>query len=533
MPNADKNSKAQNYPYEINTHKRRFCNTSNQILIEQALLRQEGYLVSGGALAVSTGQHTGRSPNDKFIVKDELTTEKVNWGKSNLGISQDHFETIFRKMQVYLSDKDLFIQDLCVGSAPTHRMNIRVITQYAWQSLFAQNLFIRHCWSASKTEPDFTVIACPEFQADPANDGTNSGTFIILNFSKKMVLIGGSQYAGEIKKSIFSVMNFLLPQKDVLSMHCSANIGKSKDTALFFGLSGTGKTTLSSDPERALIGDDEHGWDDEGIFNLEGGCYAKTIRLNPAYEPLIWNASNRFGSVLENVVFNAETREVDFNDDAKTENTRAAYPLEYIPGYESSGCGLHPKNIFFLTADAFGILPPISRLTREQAMYYFLSGYTSKLAGTERGLGTEPEATFSTCFGAPFLPLFPQIYADLLGKKIDSHRSNVWLVNTGWFGGRFGVGKRMELPYTRTMIKAALNGSISTAGFSKDSYFGLEIPISCPDVPSKLLDPQETWSNKEEYSQQAKILIEKFQNNFRQFDGGVSSSVLNSGPGLA
>jgi phosphoenolpyruvate carboxykinase (ATP) len=325
-------------------------------------------------------------------------------------------------------------------------------------------------------------------------------------------------------------MNFLLPQKEVLSMHCSANIGKSNDTALFFGLSGTGKTTLSSDPDRGLIGDDEHGWDNEGIFNLEGGCYAKTIRLNSKYEPLIWNASNRFGTVLENVSFDSETREVDFSDDSKTENTRAAYPLEYIPGYEKSGCGTHPTNIFFLTADAFGILPPLSKLSRDQAMYYFLSGYTSKLAGTERGLGTEPEATFSTCFGAPFLPLDPHIYAELLGKKIDTHGSKVWLVNTGWYGGKYGIGKRMDLPYTRALINAVLENSVSETGFRKESFFGFEIPISCPEVPQQLLDPQESWANKQEYRDQANILISKFQNNFQQFSGNVTTDIVNAGP---
>jgi phosphoenolpyruvate carboxykinase (ATP) len=530
MPNADKNSKAEIQTYAIQTNQRSFHNAKAQTLIEQSILRKEGYLVSNGALVVSTGQHTGRSPHDKYIVKDETTSTKVNWGKINQSISQGQFEKIYQKIKVYLSKKDLFIQDLSVGATSTHRLKIRVITQFAWQSLFSQNLFIRLPWPKLDINPDFTVIACPVFRANPSVDGTCSGTFIIINFSEKLVLIGGTQYAGEIKKSIFSVMNFLLPQKEVLSMHCSANIGKSNDTALFFGLSGTGKTTLSSDPDRGLIGDDEHGWDNEGIFNLEGGCYAKTIRLNSKYEPLIWNASNRFGTVLENVSFDSETREVDFSDDSKTENTRAAYPLEYIPGYEKSGCGTHPTNIFFLTADAFGILPPLSKLSRDQAMYYFLSGYTSKLAGTERGLGTEPEATFSTCFGAPFLPLDPHIYAELLGKKIDTHGSKVWLVNTGWYGGKYGIGKRMDLPYTRALINAVLENSVSETGFRKESFFGFEIPISCPEVPQQLLDPQESWANKQEYRDQANILISKFQNNFQQFSGNVTTDIVNAGP---
>jgi len=530
MPNADKNSKAEIYKYEIQTNQRVFHNSKAQTLIEQSILRKEGHLVSNGALVVSTGQHTGRSPNDKYIVNDSFTSSKVNWGKINQSISQNKYENIFHKLKEYLSENDLFIQDLCVGATPTHRLKIRVITQFAWQSLFSQNLFIRQHWPRSESNPDFTVIACPGFQADPSVDGTCSGTFIIINFSEKLVLIGGTQYAGEIKKSIFSVMNFLLPQKEVLSMHCSANIGKSNDTALFFGLSGTGKTTLSSDADRRLIGDDEHGWDIDGIFNLEGGCYAKTIRLSSKYEPLIWNASNRFGTVLENVCFDQETREVDFSDDSNTENTRAAYPLEFIPGYEKSGCGTHPRNIFFLTADAFGILPPLSRLSRDQAMYYFLSGYTSKLAGTERGLGVEPEATFSTCFGAPFLPLNPHVYAELLGKKIDTHGSKVWLVNTGWYGGKFGVGKRMDLPYTRALINAVLENNISETGFKKDTFFGFDIPISCPDVPSRLLDPQECWADKQEYREHAKALILKFQNNFQQFLGEVTADIVNAGP---
>ena len=500
-------------------------------LIEQAVNRCEGYLSPDGALMVNTGHHTGRSPNDKFIVKQgDESDQLIWWGKVNQAISVDHFNQIYSKMLGYLQNRDLFVQDLQVGAHPDYGMPIRVVTEKAWAALFARNLFIRIKQEAIPSHvPSFVVIHCPEFKADPELDGTVSDTFIIVNLKKRMVLIGGSAYAGEIKKSIFSVMNYLLPQEGVLSMHCSANVGEKGDVALFFGLSGTGKTTLSSDTERRLIGDDEHGWSSKGIFNFEGGCYAKTIRLSPKYEPIIWKAAHNFGTVLENVVFDPVIRTIDFDDESRTENTRAAYPITVVPNHIPAGYAGHPKNIFFLTADAFGVMPPISRLTPTQAMYYFLSGYTSKLAGTERGLGKEPQATFSTCFGAPFLPLQPRVYADLLGKLIKEHNVNVWLLNTGWTGGPFGVGERFSLPYTRAMVKAALNGGFEKVKFEKEEIFGLYIPIECPDVPADVLNPIRTWKDKSTYRHDAIPLASRFIENFKQYAEGLEEVVL-AGP---
>jgi len=411
---------------------------------------------------------------------------------------------------------------------------VRVISEQAWASLFAYNLFRRIPRNEIKGfRPDYTIIHCPGFESTPEEDGTNSGTVIAFNFEQRILLIGGTSYAGEIKKAVFSVMNYLLPQQDILSMHCSANVGKHGDVALFFGLSGTGKTTLSSDPERRLIGDDEHGWMDQGVFNIEGGCYAKTIHLSAKLEPLIWQAVNRFGTVLENVVIDPGTRLPDFDDSLLTENTRAAYPIDFIPNYYTSGYAGHPENIFFLTADAFGVMPPIARLTPEQAMYYFLSGYTSKLAGTEKGLGKDPQATFSTCFAAPFLPLHPHVYADLLGKKIKERQVNVWLINTGWTGGTFGMGHRILLSYTRAMIKAALNHHLDETEFHQDECFGLWIPNSCPGVPGDMLNPIKSWTDIDAYRRQAHLLVENFHQNFRQYVNTVSKEVANSGPILS
>ncbi|MGB9809576.1 MAG: phosphoenolpyruvate carboxykinase (ATP), partial [Caldanaerobacter sp.] len=447
-------------------------------LIEEAVKREEGVLINNGAFDVYTGKYTGRSPNDKFIV-DDLEIHDEIWWENNKPISPEKFEKLLNRLTAYLQERDIFIFDGFVGADPAYRIPIRVITEYAYQSLMARQLFIR----PSKKElenfiPEYTLIAAPRFKAIPEIDGTNSEAFIILNFTKKLIIIGGSQYGGEIKKAIFTLMNYLMPKRGVLSMHCSANVGKDGDTALFFGLSGTGKTTLSADPERFLIGDDEHGWSEKGIFNFEGGCYAKCINLSREKEPQIWDAI-RFGAILENVIYDEATREPDYTSDKITENTRAAYPIDFIPGAIQSGVGGHPKTIIFLTADAFGVLPPIAKLTKEQAMYYFLSGYTSKLAGTERGI-TEPQATFSTCFGAPFLPLPPMVYAKMLGEKIEKYDTKVFLVNTGWSGGPYGVGTRIKLEYTRRMVSAALKGELDKVEFTKDPIFNLNIPVSCP-----------------------------------------------------
>jgi phosphoenolpyruvate carboxykinase (ATP) len=511
-----------------------FWNLSASELAEQVVLRQEGVLTNQGAVTVKTGQHTGRSPNDKYIVDYRDPTSGICWGKVNQAISPANANRLHEKMRAYLQGRDVFVQDMQAGTHQNYAIAIRVITENAWQSLFARDLFIRlPIEKLIQHIPQFTVLACPNFMAIPEEDGTKSPTFIILDFDKQLILIGGTSYAGEIKKSIFTVMNYLMPLRGVLSMHCSANVGNQGETALFFGLSGTGKTTLSSDPERKLIGDDEHGWAEDVVFNFEGGCYAKTIKLRPNLEPLIWEATRRFGTVLENVVYDHDTRIVDFDDDSLTENTRGAYPIEFVPNHVPEGYAGHPENIFFLTADAFGVLPPISRLTPEQAMYYFLSGYTSKLAGTEKGLSVEPQATFSACFGAPFLPLPPQVYAKLLGEKISLHKSHVWLVNTGWIGGAFGVGERISLPYTRAMIRAVLTHKLDGLAMRKDELFGLWVPQSCPEVPDSVLDPRSTWQDKALYRQQAEALISKFVSNFDQFISGVEPDVAASGPHLA
>lgn len=501
-------------------------------LIEQIVSRQEGELVTSGAVAVCTGPFTGRSPNDKFVVKDPaLDREDIWWGKVNQPISPEKFDQIYQKMTAYLQGRDVFVQDMMAGASPTYQVPIRVITEKAWAALFAYNLFIRLPEDALATHaPDYVVLHCPDFLADPAEDGTHSSTFILVNFTRRMILIGGTRYAGEIKKSIFSVLNYIYPRQDVLSMHCSANVGDRGDVALFFGLSGTGKTTLSSDPERQLIGDDEHGWSDDGVFNFEGGCYAKTIHLRPNLEPLIWEAARRFGTVLENVVVDAQTRTVDFDSNEITENTRAAYPINFVPNHVEDGFAGQPQNIFFLTADAFGVLPPISQLTPDQALYYFLSGYTSKIAGTENGLGAEPQATFSTCFAAPFLPLTPDHYANLLGRKIQRHQTHVWLVNTGWTGGPYGIGERIKLPYTRAMVRAALLGQIHEESMCQDELFGLRVPCEVPGVPGELLVPEKTWADPAAYRRQAVDLIRRFEKNFAQFAPSVSREVFAAGP---
>ncbi len=500
-------------------------------LVERIVSRREGILAHEGGIVVRTGNHTGRAPNDKFIVQDGEATDKVWWGKINRPLSPEHFTNIYLRMAAYFQGRDVFVQDTTAAADPKYRLPIRVVTENAWHSLFARNLFIRHKPEALANHiPEYTILQAPGFRANPEIDGTNSDIFIILNLERKIILIGGTSYAGEIKKSIFSVLNYLLPQKGVLPMHCSANLGTDGDVALFFGLSGTGKTTLSSDPERGLIGDDEHGWGDEGVFNFEGGCYAKVIRLRADLEPLIWQATRHFGTILENVNIETGSRRIDFDDASFTENTRAAYPVGFLTNKVDSGLGAHPENILFLTADAFGVLPPIARLSPEQAMYHFLSGYTSKLAGTEKGLGDEPQATFSACFGAPFLPLHPSVYAGLLGEKINRHKTNVWLVNTGWTGGPYGVGQRMSLPYTRAMVRAALNSDLDEVEMRTDPIFGFSVPLSCPDVPEEVLNPQRTWQDPKAYEQQAKKLAHQFIQNFSQYEGEVPAEVVGAGP---
>jgi phosphoenolpyruvate carboxykinase (ATP) len=497
-------------------------------LVESALERKEGKLTSTGALLATTGKYTGRSPQDKYIVEETSVKNKINWGAVNQPISKEIFENLYKKVLVYLKTKDkVYASKNFAGADKGYRLPIRVINEFAWHNLFARQLFIRPTEAELAThEAEFTIISAPGFKANPTVDGTNSETFIIISFEKRTVLIGGTEYAGEIKKSVFSIMNYLLPEKNVLSMHCSANVGDEGDVALFFGLSGTGKTTLSADPDRHLIGDDEHGWSHTGVFNIEGGCYAKCISLTEEKEPQIYNAI-RFGAVLENVVLDKNFNP-DYHDTSLTENTRAAYPLQSIPNSVIPSVAGHPSTIIFLTADAFGVLPPISKLTKEQAMYHFLSGYTSKLAGTERGV-TSPEATFSTCFGAPFLPLPAYRYAEMLGEKINQHNAQVFLVNTGWSGGEYGVGKRMNLAYTRAMVQAALLGELNSVETIVDPIFGLNIPARCPGVPDEVLQPKDTWADKKAYEAKAKSLASKFQENFKKF-AEISDEIRNAGP---
>jgi phosphoenolpyruvate carboxykinase (ATP) len=504
-------------------------NLSVPSLVELIISRKEGVLSSTGALSVKTGKFTGRSPDDKYIVDDEVTHDTVDWGKLNHPISEENFDRIFRRMKKHVEDKEFFIFDGFVGADPENRLPIRTINNRAWHNLFARQLFIRPSQEELKNyEPEFTLLSCDDFATIPEEEGTRSQTFIIINFKKKIVLIGSTSYAGEIKKAIFSIMNYILPRKGVFPMHCSANVGADGDTALFFGLSGTGKTTLSADPERRLVGDDEHGWSDNGIFNFEGGCYAKCINLKKEEEPQIWNAI-RFGSVMENVVMRGDgSREPDFDDGSLTENTRVAYPLDYIDNAVIPSVAGHPQVIVFLTADAFGVMPPIAKLTKEGAMYHFMSGYTSKLAGTERGI-TEPKETFSHCFGAPFMPLHASQYAKMLGKKITEHGTRVYLINTGWTGGPYGVGKRMNLTYTRAMVTAALNGEINKVPVKHHDIFNLDMPTSCPGVPDDVLDPRNTWSDKDRYDAAAKRLAALFVKNFEKF-GSVQKEIIDAGP---
>ncbi|MBU5675343.1 phosphoenolpyruvate carboxykinase (ATP) [Alkaliphilus sp. MSJ-5] len=503
-------------------------NLPTQQLIDIAVEKEDGYIAKSGALCINTGKYTGRSPNDRFIVDEPLVHNHINWSKGNKSISSEKFENLFNKAMDYIDNKELFIFDGFVGADLEYRMPIRVINEFAYQNLFAQQMFIKPKEGERENfKPEFTVVALPNLKAVPEVDGTNSEVFIIISFEKKVVLIGGTKYSGEIKKSIFTVMNYLLPFKNVLPMHCSANIGEGGDVALFFGLSGTGKTTLSADKNRRLIGDDEHGWTENGVFNFEGGCYAKCINLTEEHEPQIWNAI-KDGAILENVVIDETTGEPDYDDDKYTENTRAAYPVEHIDGAVMEGKGGIPKTIIFLTADATGVLPPISKLTKEQAMYHFMSGYTSKLAGTERGI-VEPTATFSTCFGGPFMLLKPQVYAKLLGEKIEQYNTNVFLVNTGWTGGPYGVGNRMKLKYTRSMVRAAMKGELDNVDYIKDPIFNLSIPTECPDVPQTILEPSNTWEGEDAYYTKANELAESFIRNFEQFKD-VSEDIKNANP---
>ena len=505
-----------------------YRNLKVEDLIKISVEKNEGIVTSTGSLSVKTGKYTGRSPNDRFIVYDDETHDKVDWGKINHQFPSGKFEKLLEKMKKYVSGKELFVFDGFVGADKENRLAIRVINDHAWQNLFANRLFIRpSSLELENHEPEFTLICINDFNAIPEVDGTNSNAFIIIDLSKKIVLIGGTNYAGEMKKSMFSVMNYLLPAKEVFPMHCSANIGKDGDTALFFGLSGTGKTTLSADPNRFLIGDDEHGWSDNNSFNFEGGCYAKCINLSEEAEPQIWNAI-KSGAVLENVVIDKETLKPDFDDNRLTENTRAAYPLDYIPGAVMPSIGTHPKVIVFLTADALGVLPPVSKLTKEGAMFHFMSGYTSKLAGTERGI-KEPKAVFSECFGAPFMPRSASVYAKMLGEKINKHKTVVYLINTGWLGGPYGVGKRVKIKYSRAMVTAALNGSLDIVKYRHDDLFNLDIPMECPDVPSDILDPKNTWIDKDSYDLSAKKLTQMFLENFEKFQD-VSDEIRNAGP---
>jgi phosphoenolpyruvate carboxykinase (ATP) len=506
-------------------------NLESPELVQAAIRRNEGELAHMGPFVAVTKPHTGRSPNDKFVVKEPSTEKDVDWGKVNQPLTEAHFDTLLSEVRAYLNGLDeLFVEDLYCGAEAAYRLSCRYVTPNAWHANFVRNMFIRpDVAELAAFAPNFSILHAPEFQADPARHGTRTSTFIVLNLAKRMILIGGTRYAGELKKSMFTVMNYLLPKQGVLSMHCSANIGKGGDTALFFGLSGTGKTTLSADPERGLIGDDEHGWSANGTFNFEGGCYAKVINLAKEQEPDIYATTEMFGTILENVVLEPGTKKVDFASQAITENTRASYPLHYIRNHVPSGRGGHPKHVVFLTADAFGVLPPIARLTREQAMYYFLSGYTAKLAGTERGV-TEPQATFSACFGAVFLVWHPTKYAEMLGELLDKHKAHVWLVNTGWSGGAYGVGSRMKLSYTRAMVRAALAGKLDGVKTVTDPVFGLHLPTAIEGVPAEVLQPRNTWKDGAAYDAQAKKLAGMFQENIKKFGSAVSAAILGAGP---
>jgi len=507
-------------------------NGSTAKLVDEAIRRGEGHLAAGGPLIVETGEHTGRSPNDKFVVREESSEGHVWWGPVNREFKRESFNQLLERARKHYEGKDLFVADCWVGADPAYRVGVRVINTHAWHNLFAQTLFIpieKIGESASSFTADFTLVHVPDMVADPAVDGTRSETFILIDFGQKLILIGGTSYAGEMKKSLFTTMNYLLPLRNVMPMHCSANVGERGDVALFFGLSGTGKTTLSADPNRQLIGDDEHGWSDDGVFNFEGGCYAKMINLSAEAEPQIFATTKMFGTVLENVEYDEIHRTLDLHSAQKTENTRGAYPIEFIPNIAPGSRGGHPRNIIMLTADAFGVLPPIARLTSAQAMYQFISGYTAKVAGTEKGV-KEPQPTFSTCFGAPFMVHHPSVYAELLGRKIDEHNVNCWLINTGWVGGAYGVGHRIKIAYTRAMINAALAGELDHVEYREDPIFGLHVPTSVPGVPVEVLDPRGSWADAAEYDEKATHLAQLFHENFQKYADGTSDEIRAAGP---
>jgi len=507
-------------------------NLNTAVIYEHAIRRNEGMLAAAGPLVCRTGQHTGRSPNDKFVVQEPSSDAHIWWGKVNKPMQPAHYDVLRADVVAHLGQQELYVQDLYAGADPAYRLSVRFVHELSWQNLFVRNLFIvPPAGDLAGFTPQFTVMTAPSFKCDPARHGTRSDVVIALNLAAREIIIAGTSYAGENKKSIFTVLNYLLPLQGVLAMHCSANIGPQGDTALFFGLSGTGKTTLSSDAERRLIGDDEHGWSDRGVFNFEGGCYAKMIKLSAEAEPQIYGTTRRFGTVLENVVIDPVTRDINFDDGSLTENTRGAYSIECIDNAVLEGIGGHPQNIIMLTADAYGVLPPIARLSPEAAMYHYLSGYTAKVAGTEKGV-TEPSATFSTCFGAPFLPLNPNVYARQLGERIAKYQSKVWLVNTGWTGGPYGVGSRMKIAHTRAMIRAALSGQLDHVGYQRHPVFNIDVPTSCLDVPMGVLDPRSTWADKDAYDTQAARLAKMFIENFRTFEADVPAAVRDAGPQL-
>lgn len=510
----------------------RHHNLTTAPLIEMAVRRGEGILSESGALVVATGEHTGRSPEDKFIVRDERTADEVWWGDVNHPLSEDAFAGLYQKVHTHLRDQTIYVHDLIVCADPRFRYRVRLTTEQAWVAQFARNLFVVPESTDEWEEADddaITILHAPSLRADPAVDGTRTGTAIVLHVHRRIILIVGTQYAGEVKKAVFSLLQHALPARDVATMHCSANRDNAGNVALFFGLSGTGKTTLSNDPDRLLIGDDEHGWSDTGVFNFEGGCYAKTIDLNASSEPMIYAATNRFGSILENVVLDPHTREPNYADDARTENTRAAYPLSFLPNATADGLGSHPRHILLLTADAFGVLPPAAKLTRAQALYYFLMGYTSKLAGTERGVD-EPESTFSACFGAPFLPLPPSTYVDLLDARLRRHQPAVWLINTGWTGGAYGSGHRMALVHTRTIVSAILGGALETVPFERDDVFGFDVPTACPDIPGDMLNPRHVWGDPVAFDRTSRWLAGDFARHAARFAGTVANEILDAGP---
>ncbi len=510
-----------------------FWNLPTPALYEEAVFRGEGHVTHGGAFVVHTGKHTARAAADKFIVREHSTENEISWGEYNRPFSVEKYNGMLARLQAFLQGEELFVQDCYVGADPEYRMPIRVITDTAWQSLFARNMFINidNQDEYKKHIPEFTLIASPKFKVDPRVDGTRTETAMLINFAERMAIVADSSYGGEVKKTIFTILNFLLPREGVLAMHCSANVGKDGDVALFFGLSGTGKTTLSADPKRALIGDDEHGWSDNGVFNFEGGCYAKVIRLSAEHEPQIYACTRRFGTILENVVYDPTSRRIDLDDDMLTENTRASYPLEFIPNVVPERMArTHPKNVIFLTCDAQGVLPPIARLNPEQSMYHFISGYTSKIAGTEVGLGIEPEITFSACFGAPFMVHHPFKYANMLKQKMARYGAKCWLVNTGWTGGKFGIGKRISIHHTRALLNAALEGRLSDVEYRRDKLFGYEVPMTCPDVPPDVLIPESSWGNKDDYWKKYDAMAARYIENFKLFASGCPDEVRAAGP---